>query len=95
MKVSVKFVYVVACIVVVSAYLYFLDYSFAEWREYDDIRRAESIAREGSPDFYDKYEREGFGMTVYGRNVVNVGLALMFAGLISTFLLAAIWKSKT
>jgi len=85
--VNKRIVFAVAYIVgALIAYLYFIDYSVKKHQEEVDIKSAEWTARTGLPAYlYDDF----FITSVYGRNVVNVGLAL---GLGSPFVILAMFR---
>jgi uncharacterized membrane protein (DUF485 family) len=90
-KVNRKTVFAVAYIVcALIAFGLFFNYSYSQYEEYDAIQRAKWIARGWSAELYDGYVREGIGATVYGRNVTNFGLVLIFGGLIGAFVLTTI-----
>ena len=87
-KVNRKTVFAVAYIVcALIAFGLFFNYSYSQFEEYDAVQRAEWVARGFSAEFYDGYVREGMGMTVYGRNVMIFGPALIFGGLIGALVL--------
>jgi hypothetical protein len=86
-----KIVFAVAYIIgALIAFRLFFDYSYSQYEEYDAAQRARWIARGWSAEEYDGYVREGFLPTVYGRNVINFGLALIFGGLIGAFILSLV-----
>jgi hypothetical protein len=88
-KVNKKIVFAVAYIVVaLIGYTLFTKYSFSKYEEERAILEAEFAARFPSlkgfePDYF-------FLSSVWGRNVVWVGLALVFGGLVVAFVLMTI-----
>ena len=91
-KVNKKTVFVVAYIVVAFvAYVLFFNYNYSKFKEGEAINEAWWIARgDVNLEFYHGYVQEGFFSKVYGRNVVNVGIALIFGGSIGALVLAMI-----
>ena len=89
MKVNRKAVFAITYIVVALAgYILFVKYSFSNYEEERAIMEAEFAARFPSlkgyePDYF-------FLSSVWGRNVVWVGLALTFGGMVSAFALMTI-----
>ena len=95
MKTYKKIIFVAAYIIVIVvaflAYALFYNYNYSKYEEYEATQEAKWIARGFSAEFYWKYVYEGgFLSTVWGKNVMTVGFAMILGSMIGAIVLFAI-----
>ena len=83
--------YIIVVVVAFLAYALLYNYSYSKYEEWVAIQEAKWIARGFSAEFYLKYVQEGgFLSTVWGKNVISVGFALILGSTIGAIVLFVI-----
>ncbi len=84
MKANRKVVFIVAYVVVaLIAYIFFVNYSFSKYVEERTMKEAEWAALDRDPRWYEYF----FTESVYYRNMIWVGIGLLFGEWIGAYVL--------